>query len=538
MLGQLRQVGDAGREGRGCHARLRADDADDVQRLAAVNQLSHIGVVIRHILPHAVLLVVAVAVAGVDELEGDLHQLVVGPAQRFAGIIDLLAGYDVGHHLAQILLVAQAEGVGHEVRHAARVGQHQQQLVVFFGPAPGQHVILRFEQRRVVDHFGENVGVGEGHGRHRPHHRGKQRVGVDLQQLAVHVGGVELRRNAVAVLQGVDAVLHLVVVLGEVFLEGGQVVAADLSKDLRHHLLLADGAGRHVIAARHHRAERAEHGCHIGRFGVDGQRVGRERILLHRVDIARHSVRDGIDECDADDADAAGKGGQHRAALFGQQVLEGKPEGGQDRHRGPLGVAADACSLFGGQLLGAQRGAVAGDGAVEHADDAGRVALGQLWIMGHHDDQPLGGDLLEDLHDLHAGLGVEGAGRLVGQNDIGVVDDGAGNGNALHLPARHFGGLFDQLAAQPDALQRFFGALAALGLGDARKRQRQLDVLQHRLVRDEVVALKDKADRVVAVAVPIAVVEVLGRDTADDQVAAGGLIQPADDVEQRRFAAA
>ena len=81
-------------------------------------------------------------------------------------------------------------------------------------------------------------------------------------------------------------------------------------------------------------------------------------------------------------------------------------------------------------------------------------------------------------------------------------------------------------------------ALAALALAHTRERERQLHVAQYRLVRNEVIALEDKADGVVAVAVPVRIRKVLRRFAIDDKVAARVLIQPADNVQKRRLAAA
>ena len=130
--------------------------------------------------------------------------------------------------------------------------------------------------------------------------------------------------------------------------------------------------------------------------------------------------------------------------------------------------------------------------------------------MGDHDDQAGLRHLLEDLHDLHACLGVKGAGGLVGQHDVGVVHQGAGDGHALHLPARELVGLLVHLVAQAHRDERLLGTLGALSAAHTRDGERQLNVAQHGLVRDEVVALEDEADGVVAVGVPVLVVVPLG----------------------------
>ena len=72
----------------------------------------------------------------------------------------------------------------------------------------------------------------------------------------------------------------------------------------------------------------------------------------------------------------------------------------------------------------------------------------------------------------------------------------------------------------------------------ARERKRQLHVFQNGLMRNEVIALENKADAVVAVGIPIAIVKVLGRNTVDQQVARIEMIEPTDNVEHRSFARA
>ena len=158
--------------------------------------------------------------------------------------------------------------------------------------------------------------------------------------------------------------------------------------------------------------------------------------------------------------------------------------------------------------------------------------------MRDHDNELILCNFLQQIHDLHARLAVERAGRLVSQQNIGVVDDGARDGHALHLAAGHLVRRLVKLVAQTDLFQRLDGARAPLLAGDAGERERELDVCQHALVRDEVIALKDKADGVVAVGVPVTVVIFLRGAAVDDEVAGGVAVEPADDVQQRGLTAA
>ena len=89
------------------------------------------------------------------------------------------------------------------------------------------------------------------------------------------------------------------------------------------------------------------------------------------------------------------------------------------------------------------------------------------------------------------------------------------------------------LIAESHLLQRVLCAFSALALRHTGDRQRQLHVGQHRLVRDEVVALEHEADRVVAVGVPVPIPVFFRRNAVDDQIAAVVTVEAADDVEQR-----
>ena len=67
--------------------------------------------------------------------------------------------------------------------------------------------------------------------------------------------------------------------------------------------------------------EELQQGGHIHMLGFQGQGIGRERVLLHRVNIRGRPLGDGENQRDANDADGTGKGGQQGAALFGKEVF-------------------------------------------------------------------------------------------------------------------------------------------------------------------------------------------------------------------------
>src|SRR5215203_3979921 len=77
-----------------------------------------------------------------------------------------------------------------------------------------------------------------------------------------------------------------------------------------------------------------------------------------------------------------------------------------------------------------------GDAAIGEEDDAVRVAGGHGIVGDHHDRlTELADGVAHERQDLGAGRAVEVAGRLVGEDDLRTAGEGAGDGDALLLPA-------------------------------------------------------------------------------------------------------
>ena len=112
---------------------------------------------------------------------------------------------------------------------------------------------------------------------------------------------------------------------------------------------------------------------------------------------------------------------------------------------------------------------------------------------------PCAVQLAEHLHDLLAGRAVEVAGGLVGQEDRGLVDQRAGDGDALALAARQLVGPVVHAVAQADpaAAPRWRGSRRSLRR-DAGVDQRQLDVVERRGAGQQVERLEDEPDLLVA----------------------------------------
>ena len=153
-------------------------------------------------------------------------------------------------------------------------------------------------------------------------------------------------------------------------------------------------------------------------------------------------------------------------------------------------------------------------------------------------DAVLGVELLEEVDNLGAGLGVEVAGGFVGEDDGRRVGEGAGHGDALALSAGELEGLVVDAVAEADLFEDGDAALFGLIRGDALEGHREGDVLEGGHDLDEVEGLEDVADAVAAEPGLLRLGHVENRLTLEEDAALGGLVKRADLVEKGRRARA
>ncbi len=94
------------------------------------------------------------------------------------------------------------------------------------------------------------------------------------------------------------------------------------------------------------------------------------------------------------------------------------------------------------------------------------------------------------------------------------------------------------MVAQANAAQSFLRTATALATRCTGKQQSHLHIGDNALVRNKVVALEYKTNRVIAICVPVAVAVTARGASVNYQVTLGVLVKAANDVEQRGFAAA
>jgi 23S rRNA pseudouridine1911/1915/1917 synthase len=133
---------------------------------------------------------------------------------------------------------------------------------------------------------------------------------------------------------------------------------------------------------------------------------------------------------------------------------------------------------------------------------------------------------------------IEVAGRLVGEKKSGAMDQSAGDGGALHFAAAHLMRESLRPRAESDEFEHFGGAGAGLAGAVAAQEQGKLDVLHRSHGREEIEKLEDDAEVFAPVGRELCFAGVVQREAVDGDFSGARLVESAEKIEQRAFAAA
>ena len=176
---------------------------------------------------------------------------------------------------------------------------------------------------------------------------------------------------------------------------------------------------------------------------------------------------------------------------------------------------------------------VADDLAVGELDHAPAHLVHHRHVVGGDQHRRAGlVDPVDQLHDPDRGLGIEVAGRLVGDQQRRVVDERARDRDALLLAAGELVGIVVELGGEPGEAQDVRHLVADLAAAAARDLERVRDVLVDRAVRQQLVVLEDHAE--VAAVVRHARARDLGHVAAGDADLARGRLGLLDQQPHRR----
>ena len=175
---------------------------------------------------------------------------------------------------------------------------------------------------------------------------------------------------------------------------------------------------------------------------------------------------------------------------------------------------------------------------VLQTDDAVCLHRNGIIVGDEHHGVALIVHLLQHSQHFAAGVAVQCAGRLVGQNDRRVPHQRPSDGNTLLLAARKLVGAVPELIAQTHLLQHLFGPGVALGAADARIHQRHLHVLHQVEPWQKIVLLEDETQHLVADGCQLVAAHPANVFSVQAVGARCGHIQAADDVHAGGFTGA
>jgi hypothetical protein len=192
-----------------------------------------------------------------------------------------------------------------------------------------------------------------------------------------------------------------------------------------------------------------------------------------------------------------------------------------------------------GDVLLSRHGDRVDDRSVAHRDPA-RSARGEARVVRRDDHRRAAalGEACEQVDHLGAGLRVEVACRLVGEDHARLIAERAGDRDALLLAARQVGGEVGHPVGEPDLAEEGDGALPERLASHAGGRQSRLDVLERRKRRDEIELLEDEAERAKSQLGKLAVSEALQLAALEEDLAVVGPVERAEELQQRRLAGA
>ena len=312
--------------------------------------------------------------------------------------------------------------------------------------------------------------------------------------------------------------------------------AADAGRDAVHIALfgqrsgIAGHQGSHTGGALVTKAAARKNFDGVGADGADVLQNLQPRALAERHHRNHRSNAD-------DDAQHGQKGAQ-AVRVHGQQshakrlakaVTRGLPAAAGSRHR--FEHSACRCGIGPGQPVGHHA-------PVAQLNDAVGVR-GHLHVVRHHDDgMALCMQLQQNLDHLGAALRVQRAGRLVGQQHVAAVHEGARNAHALLLPAGQLARLVLQAVGHAQAREQRIGAFAAQSPWAPRIDGGYLHVADGAQVTQQVVALKNKTEMLAPQLSQLVGTQLAGRPAGHAVAAGAGFVQATQNIHQRGLARA
>src|SRR6185369_11838700 len=139
--------------------------------------------------------------------------------------------------------------------------------------------------------------------------------------------------------------------------------------------------------------------------------------------------------------------------------------------------------------------------------------------------------IAHQIDELSGVLRVEICRRLISQDQRGMMNDGACDGDPLALAAGEQVRTVMGAGGETDAFKSFANPFAAVGRADTLNEQRELNIFTGCEDGNEIEGLKNETDRFAAQLRGASRAECARVDAVDENATGGGLVDAADEVE-------
>ena len=178
------------------------------------------------------------------------------------------------------------------------------------------------------------------------------------------------------------------------------------------------------------------------------------------------------------------------------------------------------------------------DFSIPQIHNTGGVLLRQLRIMSDHDHQTVFGHLLKQIHHLHTGIAVQRACRLVGQQNIRIIDQRPRDCHTLHLPAGKLIRLLMYLLSKSYFCESLNGPLSSLAFSHTGDSQCQFHIGKNCLMWYQIITLKHKTNGMIPIGIPVSVLIFFCGNPINNQITAVVPVKTANDIKKCRLTGA
>lgn len=175
--------------------------------------------------------------------------------------------------------------------------------------------------------------------------------------------------------------------------------------------------------------------------------------------------------------------------------------------------------------------------SIPETDNPIRVSCEVGCVSDHDDGLALSVELCEEIHDLASCDGVEIPGWFIREDDLRVIEEGTGDGDALLLSSRELAGHTREFIGESESVHECRRSCESFGGIGSRIDSRECDVFEGVETGEKIELLEDKTNFAIAdIGERLIVPEIRYIVSFEEESASGEGMEESDDIEECGFA--